>query len=103
LKGRYVPFFFGPPRAFLAFAAVHSWTAVFSGHRNCNLKRAKNSAKVPYWSFAATFTMCFREEVKAPSLDAQTITIKEVCIMWTKPAYEDLRIGFEVTMYFANR
>jgi len=26
-----------------------------------------------------------------------------VIIMWTKPAYEDLRIGFEVTMYFANR
>jgi len=24
-------------------------------------------------------------------------------IMWTKPAYTDLRIGFEVTMYFANR
>ncbi|OJS99208.1 coenzyme PQQ precursor peptide PqqA [Marinobacter nauticus] len=24
-------------------------------------------------------------------------------IMWIKPAYEDLRIGFEVTMYFANR
>ncbi|HSG02865.1 MAG: pyrroloquinoline quinone precursor peptide PqqA [Neptuniibacter sp.] len=23
--------------------------------------------------------------------------------MWTKPAYKDLRIGFEVTMYFANR
>ncbi|HEY9118830.1 MAG TPA: pyrroloquinoline quinone precursor peptide PqqA [Marinobacter sp.] len=23
--------------------------------------------------------------------------------MWTKPAYVDLRIGFEVTMYFANR
>ncbi|MDX5337286.1 MULTISPECIES: pyrroloquinoline quinone precursor peptide PqqA [Marinobacter] len=23
--------------------------------------------------------------------------------MWIKPAYEDLRIGFEVTMYFANR
>ncbi|MCP8689887.1 MULTISPECIES: pyrroloquinoline quinone precursor peptide PqqA [Gammaproteobacteria] len=23
--------------------------------------------------------------------------------MWTKPAYIDLRIGFEVTMYFANR
>ncbi|MGD9859670.1 MULTISPECIES: pyrroloquinoline quinone precursor peptide PqqA [Marinobacterium] len=22
---------------------------------------------------------------------------------WTKPAYTDLRIGFEVTMYFANR
>ncbi|WP_375170618.1 pyrroloquinoline quinone precursor peptide PqqA [Marinobacter sp.] len=23
--------------------------------------------------------------------------------MWTKPAYEDLRIGFEVTMYFSHR
>ncbi|HEY6529410.1 MAG TPA: pyrroloquinoline quinone precursor peptide PqqA [Cellvibrionaceae bacterium] len=23
--------------------------------------------------------------------------------MWTKPAYEDLRIGFEVTMYFSFR
>lgn len=22
---------------------------------------------------------------------------------WTKPAYTDLRIGFEVTMYFASR
>ncbi|MFW1677064.1 pyrroloquinoline quinone precursor peptide PqqA [Pontibacter sp. JAM-7] len=22
---------------------------------------------------------------------------------WQKPAYKDLRIGFEVTMYFANR
>ena len=25
----------------------------------------------------------------------------EVSIMWTKPAYEDLRIGFEVTMYLS--
>ncbi|WP_342309891.1 pyrroloquinoline quinone precursor peptide PqqA [Pseudomonas fluorescens] len=23
--------------------------------------------------------------------------------MWTKPAYTDIRIGFEVTMYFATR
>ncbi|MGB0206231.1 MAG: pyrroloquinoline quinone precursor peptide PqqA [Neptuniibacter sp.] len=23
--------------------------------------------------------------------------------MWAKPSYTDLRIGFEVTMYFANR
>ncbi|MBQ0758358.1 MULTISPECIES: pyrroloquinoline quinone precursor peptide PqqA [Zhongshania] len=23
--------------------------------------------------------------------------------MWIKPAYQDLRLGFEVTMYFANR
>ncbi|WP_071695905.1 pyrroloquinoline quinone precursor peptide PqqA [Halomonas sp. QHL1] len=23
--------------------------------------------------------------------------------MWTKPAYRDLRLGFEVTLYIANR
>ncbi|MCG5071956.1 MULTISPECIES: pyrroloquinoline quinone precursor peptide PqqA [Burkholderiaceae] len=23
--------------------------------------------------------------------------------MWTKPAYTDLRLGFEITMYIANR
>ncbi len=28
---------------------------------------------------------------------------KEERAMWTKPAFTDLRIGFEVTMYFANR
>ncbi len=27
----------------------------------------------------------------------------EVMTMWTKPAYNDLRIGFEVTMYINNR
>lgn len=26
-----------------------------------------------------------------------------VLLMWTKPTYTDLRIGFEVTMYFASR
>jgi pyrroloquinoline quinone biosynthesis protein A len=30
-------------------------------------------------------------------------TEKEDRPMWTKPAFTDLRIGFEVTMYFANR
>lgn len=29
-------------------------------------------------------------------------TCKE-SVMWTKPAFTDLRIGFEVTLYFANR
>jgi coenzyme PQQ precursor peptide PqqA len=28
---------------------------------------------------------------------------REESAMWTKPAFTDLRIGFEVTMYFANR
>ncbi|WP_010627635.1 pyrroloquinoline quinone precursor peptide PqqA [Halomonas sp. KM-1] len=23
--------------------------------------------------------------------------------MWTKPAYSDLRLGFEVTLYISNR
>lgn len=44
-----------------------------------------------------------------PSKDAQQAfesnypKIMRNSIMWTKPAYTDLRIGFEVTMYFANR
>lgn len=29
--------------------------------------------------------------------------LKEDTAMWTKPSYVDLRIGFEVTMYFAHR
>lgn len=29
--------------------------------------------------------------------------LQEDTIMWTKPSYVDLRIGFEVTMYFAHR
>ena len=28
---------------------------------------------------------------------------QEEITMWTKPSYTDLRIGFEVTMYFASR
>jgi coenzyme PQQ biosynthesis protein A len=31
------------------------------------------------------------------------INSAEDLFMWTKPAFEDLRIGFEVTMYFSNR
>jgi len=26
-----------------------------------------------------------------------------VLIMWTKPTYENVRLGFEITMYFSNR
>lgn len=29
--------------------------------------------------------------------------LKERSMSWSKPAYTDLRIGFEVTMYFASR
>lgn len=29
--------------------------------------------------------------------------IKGERTMWTKPEFIDLRIGFEVTLYFANR
>lgn len=30
-------------------------------------------------------------------------TCRSQLMSWSKPAYIDLRIGFEVTMYFANR
>ncbi|MDQ0126836.1 pyrroloquinoline quinone biosynthesis protein A [Pseudomonas lini] len=28
---------------------------------------------------------------------------RSTLMSWSKPAYTDLRIGFEVTMYFASR
>lgn len=28
---------------------------------------------------------------------------RSIPMSWSKPAYTDLRIGFEVTMYFASR
>ncbi len=24
-------------------------------------------------------------------------------VMWTKPSYKNIRLGFEITMYFVNR
>ncbi len=39
-------------------------------------------------------------------INASTGTLrhnKRTTPMWTKPTYTDLRIGFEVTMYFASR
>ena len=41
-----------------------------------------------------------------PCINALTGTLrhnKRTAPMWTKPAFTDLRIGFEVTMYFASR
>jgi coenzyme PQQ precursor peptide PqqA len=29
--------------------------------------------------------------------------VKETAMQWTTPAYTDLRFGFEITMYIANR
>jgi coenzyme PQQ precursor peptide PqqA len=29
--------------------------------------------------------------------------LKETCMQWTTPAYTDLRLGFEITIYIANR
>ena len=37
------------------------------------------------------------------TLEANHPNVMRNSTMWTKPAYTDLRIGFEVTMYFANR
>jgi len=33
----------------------------------------------------------------------QSIQAKENTMQWTKPQYTDLRFGFEITMYIANR
>ncbi len=35
--------------------------------------------------------------------DFQTTLILEIIMTWTTPAATDLRFGFEITMYIANR
>ncbi len=32
-----------------------------------------------------------------------THKLPEITMQWTKPEYTDLRFGFEITMYIANR
>jgi coenzyme PQQ precursor peptide PqqA len=34
---------------------------------------------------------------------AMTATPKETLMQWSHPAFEDLRFGFEITMYISNR
>jgi pyrroloquinoline quinone biosynthesis protein A len=41
--------------------------------------------------------------IKAPAIPASRHQQQEERPMWKKPAFTDLRIGFEVTMYFASR
>ena len=31
------------------------------------------------------------------------MTPKETLMQWTQPAFEDMRFGFEITMYIASR
>ena len=31
------------------------------------------------------------------------LNLKETLMQWTQPAFEDLRFGFEITMYIASR
>lgn len=34
---------------------------------------------------------------------ARSSVPKEIAMKWTKPQYQDLRFGFEITMYIAAR
>jgi len=38
-----------------------------------------------------------------PAATAKSIFIQEIIMAWTTPAATDLRFGFEITMYIANR
>jgi coenzyme PQQ precursor peptide PqqA len=34
---------------------------------------------------------------------APNLTAPEVAMTWSKPSFEDIRFGFEITMYIATR
>lgn len=46
--------------------------------------------------------LCYRPSLRQINM-FYNITKRRIYSMWTKPSFEDLRIGFEVTMYFSNR
>jgi coenzyme PQQ precursor peptide PqqA len=35
--------------------------------------------------------------------NAVCLTLKEINMNWTTPSAQDMRFGFEITMYIANR
>lgn len=45
---------------------------------------------------------CFTERAGLPGAGLPVPQLQETA-MWTKPCYRDLRLGFEVTLYIANR
>lgn len=60
-----------------------------------NLLRKYHSASLP-----PVFNSIYRNN----RCDASTTSLQqEDRPMWTKPSFTDLRLGFEVTLYFANR
>ena len=44
-----------------------------------------------------------RRPVSLAGYETNRFTLKEIKMAWTKPEFTDLRFGFEVTMYIANR
>ena len=76
-----------PPRC---LAGVHLYRVVVDWWGWMGLPAIFRSFPGPFFVSAPSFTgMGRKDEFLGPGR--------------TKPAYEDLRIGFEVTMYFANR
>ncbi len=60
-----------------------------------NLLRKYHSASLP---------LVINSTYRNNRCDARTTSLKqEDRPMWTKPSFTDLRLGFEVTLYFANR
>ena len=57
--------------------------------------------KLKHWAPLNVDVSCTTRAL--PEHSISFIIQQEDKAMWTKPAYTDLRIGFEVTMYFANR
>lgn len=66
------------------------------------IRQLKIASKVPCRGWWGRFSIRGVPAMPSPVLPEYDNN-EEEGTMWTKPAYQDLRIGFEVTMYFANR
>lgn len=75
-----------------------------------NLRAGKEGLNYPSFALrpvvallhAPTYTLprAFKRYIKSPNI---TILLEVIRMRWEKPSYNDLRFGFEVTMYIYNR
>lgn len=79
--------------------------AVFPAHNDALREQThrRDCLIPPEWIRMPYRHGCWASSHLLTDMTVLNINSAEDLFMWTKPSFEDLRIGFEVTMYFSNR
>ncbi|AHC77519.1 coenzyme PQQ peptide PqqA [Pseudomonas aeruginosa] len=100
------------PRLFFRLAAAPAWTRLLPCTR-ANQGAQRRSPGEP-WAGQAVPTKSGGKLLRKSHSERAPLMFNSTCRnrpapperidpMWTKPSFTDLRLGFEVTLYFANR